>query len=280
MNDSPIPHGRDISRLSASPHAPNILALDFDGVLCDGLSEYFQVAWRTYKQLWQPSRSVSPEDLAPIFYRLRPVIETGWEMPVLLQALQQGIPETEILQHWVTMAPQILADSHLEAKTVSNALDRQRDEWITTDPNSWLALHRFYPGIIERLQSVISSAVYPVIISTKEGRFINQLLQEQGVELSNAQIIGKESQRPKHQVLRELAASDRTVWFIEDRLKTLLSIQTHADLAVRLFLADWGYNTEPEREAVQQNSRIELLSLSQFVQDFSKWPVPHNVHSG
>jgi phosphoglycolate phosphatase-like HAD superfamily hydrolase len=278
MNDPPIPDRRDRARLSASPHVPNILALDFDGVLCDGLREYFQVAWRTYKQLWQPDRSVSPEDLAPLFYRLRPVIETGWEMPVLLQALQQGIPGNEILQHWVTMAPQILADSHLDAKTVSNALDHQRDEWITTDLNSWLSLHRFYPGIIKRLQSVISSAVYPVIISTKEGRFINQLLQEQGIELSDAQIIGKESQRPKHQVLRELAAPDSTIWFIEDRLKTLLSIQPYADLAaVRLFLADWGYNTEPEREAARQNSGIELLSLRHFVQDFSKWPVHLNV---
>jgi phosphoglycolate phosphatase-like HAD superfamily hydrolase len=266
----------DLSLLSSSPHAPNILALDFDGVLCDGLREYFQVAWRTYEQLWQPDRSVLPEDLAPAFYRLRPVIETGWEMPVLLQALQQGISEPEILQHWSTMAPQILASRSLDAKTVSNALDHQRDAWITTDLNSWLALHRFYPGVIERLQSVLSSAVYPVIISTKEGRFINQLLQQQGIELCDAQIIGKESQRPKHQVLRELAAPESAIWFIEDRLKTLLSIQPYADLAeIQLFLADWGYNTQPEREAAQQNCRIELLSLSNFVQDFSAWPVPH-----
>jgi phosphoglycolate phosphatase-like HAD superfamily hydrolase len=281
MNDPPYGFGnakpqRDRAHLSASLPTPNMLALDFDGVLCDGLIEYFQVAWRTYEQLWQPDRSMLPEDVAPIFYRLRPVIETGWEMPVLLKALRQGVSETEILQHWVTIAPQILADSHLDAKTIGTALDRQRDEWITTDLDGWLALHRFYPGVIERIQSVLSSSVYPVIISTKEGRFINQLLQKQGIELSAAQIIGKESQRPKHQVLRELAAIDNalsSIWFIEDRLKTLLSIQPYADLAaIRLFLADWGYNTEQEREAAQQNSRIELLSLSNFAQDFSRWP--------
>ena len=256
--------------------APTILALDFDGVLCDGLMEYFQVAWRTYGQLWQPDSTVLAKDLAPVFYRLRPVIETGWEMPVLLQALRQGVPETEILQNWVVIAPQILANSHLDAKTIGTALDCQRDEWVTTDLDSWLALHRFYPGVIERLQSVISSSVYPVIISTKEGRFIKQLLQEQGIELSDTQIIGKESQRPKHQVLRELVAAHNTlssIWFIEDRLKTLFSIQSYADLAaIRLFLADWGYNTEQERKAAQQNSGIELLSLTNFTQDFSRWP--------
>ncbi len=254
-----------------------MLALDFDGVLCDGLMEYFQVAWRTYHQLWKPDNAAPPEDWAPIFYRLRPVIESGWEMPVLLQALRQGVTETEILQEWVAIAPQILSDSHLEAKTIGNALDHQRDEWIATDLDGWLALHCFYPGILEQLRSITSSAVYPVIISTKEGRFINQLLQQQGIELAKAQIIGKESQRPKHQVLRELAAEHSalsSIWFVEDRLKTLISIQNHADLdRIRLFLADWGYNTEQERAATQQNSRIELLSLTNFGQDFSQWPV-------
>jgi 3-deoxy-D-manno-octulosonate 8-phosphate phosphatase KdsC-like HAD superfamily phosphatase len=28
--------------------APQTLALDFDGVLCDGLLEYFETAWRAY----------------------------------------------------------------------------------------------------------------------------------------------------------------------------------------------------------------------------------------
>ncbi|MCY7286501.1 MAG: HAD family hydrolase, partial [Cyanobacteria bacterium CAN_BIN43] len=32
--------------------APTLLALDFDGVLCNGLMEYFQTAWRVYCQIW------------------------------------------------------------------------------------------------------------------------------------------------------------------------------------------------------------------------------------
>ncbi|MHC5726941.1 MAG: HAD family hydrolase, partial [Nostoc sp.] len=32
--------------------SPTILALDFDGVICDGLIEYFEVSWRTYCQIW------------------------------------------------------------------------------------------------------------------------------------------------------------------------------------------------------------------------------------
>jgi len=71
-----------------------ILALDFDGVICDGLIEYFQTAWRTYCQIWKPSLPTPPAGAAS-FYQLRPVIETGWEMPVLIRALVLGITEAK-----------------------------------------------------------------------------------------------------------------------------------------------------------------------------------------
>ena len=37
-------------------NAARILALDFDGVICDGMAEYWQTAWRTYTQVWQLDR--------------------------------------------------------------------------------------------------------------------------------------------------------------------------------------------------------------------------------
>ncbi|MDE5112328.1 MAG: HAD family hydrolase, partial [Trichodesmium sp. St7_bin2_1] len=65
-----------------------------------------------------------------------------------------------------------------------------------------------------------------------------------------------------------------TIWFVEDRLKTLLSIGKQPDLQeVELFLADWGYNTQKERNSVAENPPIHLLSSAQFSQDFSVWKV-------
>ncbi|MEN9520383.1 MAG: hypothetical protein RLZZ381_2971, partial [Cyanobacteriota bacterium] len=45
---------------------PDILALDFDGVVCDGLLEYFATTKRAYQQIW--SAEVD-DSFAPIFYR-------------------------------------------------------------------------------------------------------------------------------------------------------------------------------------------------------------------
>lgn len=255
--------------------SPTILALDFDGVICDGLIEYFEVAWRTYCKIWSPVNDIPPDDLALRFYRLRPVIETGWEMPVLIKALMEDIPDEKILQEWVAIAPQILLDDKLQARDIGAKLDNLRDEWITTDLDGWLSLHRFYPGVVEKLKLTIASTKL-YIVTTKEGRFVQQLLQQEGVNLPPTSIFGKEVKRPKYEILRELiqAADEKAVnvWFVEDRLKTLQLVQQQTDLEdVKLFLADWGYNTQAEREAAQNDPRIQLLSLSQFAKDFSAW---------
>ncbi|BAY64297.1 hypothetical protein NIES22_43930 [Calothrix brevissima NIES-22] len=256
--------------------SPTILALDFDGVICDGLIEYFEVAWRTYCQIWSPANKIPADNLAARFYRLRPVIETGWEMPVLIKALVDGIDDDKILHEWVTIAPQILLDYKLQAREVAAILDNSRDRWIANDLDGWLSLHRFYPGVIDKIKATVASNIKLYIITTKEGRFVQQLLQQAGVDLAPIVIFGKEEKRPKYEIIRELIQNAEykpvILWFVEDRLKTLELVEQQSDLAdVKLFLADWGYNTQAEREAAQNSQRIQLISLSQFGQDFSSW---------
>lgn len=254
---------------------PNILALDFDGVICDGLIEYFQTAWRTYCLIWKPAQTVPDPDLAFSFYRVRPAIETGWEMPLLIQALLIGITEEQILLDWPHIVPQLLTENHLKAAEVGAMLDGLRDSWIAEDLAGWLALHRFYPGVAETLQKLQGSGVKVAIVTTKEGRFVRELLQLAGVQMPSELIFGKEYNKPKHQILREFmtaAGKDSTIWFVEDRLKTLLSVKQQPDLSeVKLFLADWGYNTLAERESVAENPPVQLLSISQFAGDFTDW---------
>ena len=255
---------------------PNILALDFDGVICDGLIEYFATTKKTYEQIWNQKQGKVSDALAPSFYRLRPVIETGWEMPILLRALVLEISEEEILEKWSEIARDLVEKEKLETQEIAHQLDSTRDKWINSDLDSWLALHRFFPGVIERLDQIINSPNQLYIVTTKEGRFVSKLLQQQGIQLTNDSIIGKESKRPKYETLRLLrdsASEDNPlIWFVEDRLKTLQLVQQQPDLqTVQLFLADWGYNTQKERSSIDTNKKIKLLSLQKFSQDFSAW---------
>jgi phosphoglycolate phosphatase-like HAD superfamily hydrolase len=200
-------------------------------------------------------------------------------MPLLLHALLHGVDDADVLDHWQAIVQDILKETQIPSDQAMTAVDGTRDRWIQSDLEGWLSLHRFYPGVIEKLRAAIADGIYPTIISTKEGRFIQALLSEEGVDLPSHQIIGKEVKQPKTKTLRQLiqtppadAPQQATIWFVEDRLKTLEKVKAEPDLAgISLFLADWGYNTNAEKEQAQRDSRIHLLSLSQLVREFSSW---------
>ncbi|WP_299410286.1 HAD family hydrolase [Acaryochloris sp. IP29b_bin.148] len=253
---------------------PRTLALDFDGVLCNGLQEYFLTTWRAYGRVWPTSTPEPPPGLAEQFYRLRPVIETGWEMPVLLRAILKGFSESQVLADWAAIRDRIVAEEDLDRKSLSQQVDGVRDHWIATDLQSWLALHTFYPGVISQLQR-LSQDLELMIISTKESRFIYTLLTDAGVALSRNRIYGKDCRRPKYETLRLLKPEvPGPIWFVEDRLAALEQVHQQSDLAgVGLFLGAWGYNTARDRNLAQNAPHIHLLDLEVFCQPLSTWMV-------
>jgi hypothetical protein len=258
---------------------PNILALDFDGVLCDGMREYFEASRRTCMQVW-PAERVFGEDLFAAFHALRPVIMTGWEMPLVLRAIVQGRPEADLLQRWEKVRDELVNEGPLQGQALVSALTHTLDEvrrvWIAADRRDWLERNVPYCSLDE-VRRLVAEPERTVLVTTKEGEFARQILDHWDVHLANIQ--GKEAGTHKCDNLRTLIA-DYTVahgqrprlWFVEDRLETLQHVTTHDDLAdVGLFLAAWGYNTPETRASVQKDGRIRLLTLDQFRQGLVAW---------
>jgi len=260
-------------------HIPDILALDFDGVLCDGMHEYFETSRRTYRRIW-PDQPVPGEDLLAAFSTLRPVIMTGWEMPLLLRALVQGRQPAAMLQHWEAVRDELMHAGVPQGKALSDALTQTLDEvrraWITATPDDWLQRNVPYCPL-DDVRRLLAEPASTVLVTTKEGEFARQILDHWRVSLADIQ--GKETGTHKCDNLRALiaqfeAAHGRrpTLWFVEDRLETLQHVTTHTDLDdVGLFLAAWGYNTPEVRASVQDNGRIRLLSLEQFQGGCTTW---------
>jgi hypothetical protein len=258
---------------------PNILALDFDGVLCDGMREYFEASRRTYRRVW-PDENAPGEELFPAFRALRPVIMTGWEMPLLLRAIMQGRPESAMLQNWEVVRDELVHVGFLQGKALSdlltNTLDEVRRAWIATTPGDWLARNVPYCPLAD-VRRLLAEPECTVLVTTKEGEFARQILDSWGVRLADIQ--GKEAGTHKCDNLRALitqyiATHGRrpALWFVEDRLETLQHVATHADLDdVGLFLAAWGYNTPEIQASVQDDGRIRLLELEQFRRGLTTW---------
>ncbi|HVC64007.1 MAG TPA: HAD family hydrolase, partial [Candidatus Dormibacteraeota bacterium] len=215
------------------------------------------------------------------FSALRPVILSGWEMPVLLRAIARGVPRAEILGDWERVRAEVVAAGSPAGDALiarlGHALDEVRLEWIAADEAGWIGRHAPYGGVDE-LRRLVAEPPQSVLVTTKEGAFARRILDHWGVRLADVQ--GKETGVHKCLNLRALIAawtaergSRPRLAFVEDRLETLQHVTTHPDLDdVRLFLAAWGYNTEAARAAARADPRIRLLTLEQFRQGSAGWP--------
>lgn len=249
-----------------------IIASDFDGVICNGLKEYFYTSKLVYQQLWQ-EREFNLDSLENDFYLLRPVIETGWEMPLLLKALTLGEKSENILQNWVNVREKVLKmiiKDGIDKNILIQKLDQIRQEQIKHNFESWLNLHSFYEGIISKFKNIIEREIKVYIITTKSAEFTSKLLEMQGIKLATSQIIGKEIKQPKYQTLKDIITQEKVnpeeVAFIEDRLEALELVYQQPDLQnIQLFFALWGYNTELDKSKCQEKSYIRPLSLTEFI---------------
>ena len=259
-----------------------VLALDFDGVLCDGRAEYFEAARRAYRATWPAARDV-PDDVAAAFGAHRPLVESGWEMPVLLHAIVAGEPESALVDRtaWLPTARRLLDGARLAPETLGHAVNRVRDEWFARDPDDWVRHNTFYPGIVARLVEILADRIPIAIVTTKAERFARALLASQDARLAALTIVGREpgGTIPKQESLARLAAAHRLqpgaqgLWFVEDLLETLDAVRAARALAAaRLFLADWGYNTLEQRASAGWRPYIRLLSLGVWAAPFSAWP--------
>ena len=256
---------------------PRILALDFDGVICNSAYEGLQSAWRVYRDIWGGAGDGPPAEAAAAYIRLRPVLEIGWEFPVMLRAILKGVPEDALLREFQTKwRSRILDEHHLTQVDLTARFDATRDAWIQKDLGSWLGCQHLYAGVAERLKGLLRGDTLVFVITTKEWRYAHLIMEQSGVPFPTDRVWGKERAHPKADLLRVLRQEQRVdygdIWFVEDRLKTLRSVEAHPDLgAVSLFLASWGYTTPAEQAEVTTDRRITPLTLAQFCGDFAGW---------
>ena len=255
--------------ITAAPSAP-FLVFDFDGVLVDGMAEYWASA--RLAALTLAPGLVLPVQAPPAFAQLRPLIHKGWEM--VLMALELGRSDLDLpalLASYDAALPLALARWDVSEYELQLALERERAGAMASDLGAWLGLHRFYPGVIERLGRLASEGAEWAVLTTKGGVFAQQLLQAAGLE--PWALFGHE-QGSKSEVLAKLLAGQgqgRPIWFVEDRRPTLELVRSQAALAaVRCFLVSWGYLAPGDEVGLPAG--IEWLDPAAFAAPLAQWP--------
>ncbi|KAL6128691.1 hypothetical protein ACLB2K_072046 [Fragaria x ananassa] len=263
----------------------DLCALDFDGVLSDSCGESYASAARAIKVRWPTlfnDVDSSLEDWIVDQIRIvRPVMQTRYETILLVRLLlemrvpsirkssvAEGLTVEGILENWSELKNLILKEWGEDKDSLVNLYGKVRDEWKDQDLGTWIGANRLYPGVVDALKSA-TSTIY--IVTGKQSRFAEVILRElAGVTIPPERIfgVGSGSER-KLEVLKQLQKKPEhqglKLHFVEDRLATLKKVTEEPELVGwNLYLGDWGYNTQKERDEVATIPRIEILQLSGF----------------
>jgi phosphoglycolate phosphatase-like HAD superfamily hydrolase len=243
-----------------------LYALDFDGVICDSALETGMAGWKAALQIWDDMPSQQAYPFREAFRQTRPILETGYEAILIIRLLFLGETPATILAHFAELKQAVIDSAKWAVKDLQKLFSETRDTWIHEAPDEWALLNPLFPGVADKLTALSQQGIW-TILTTKQERFVLQILKAHQITLPEQHIFGLDRQLAKEEVLVSLVGHhpDTTLIFVEDRLPALLTVKDNPKLHnVTLQLADWGYNTLQDRHDAEQ-AGIAVISLEQLI---------------
>lgn len=243
-----------------------LYVLDFDGVICDSALETGMAGWKAALTIWSDMQADPAYPYREAFRHARPILETGYEAILIIRLLFLGISADAILADFPEHKPAIIDSSNLDISALKKRFSDIRDAWINDQPDEWAQLNPLFPGVAAKLAALSEQAEW-LILTTKQERFVTQILKAHNVHLPDKQIYGLDRNLSKEEVLLNLVAEspNKTLIFVEDRLPALLTVQDNPKLAnINLQLVDWGYNI-PQDRVDAGHAGIAVINLAQFI---------------
>ena len=242
-----------------------IYALDFDGVICDSAVETAITGWKAAGSIWGEMPKTAPQAMIDQFRLIRPNIETGYEAILAMRLLQLGETIESIDSGYGDKVQALLKEARVTVDDLKKLFGETRDDWITNDLAGWVNMNPLYDGVATKLRKFGQKCPW-YIVTTKQERFVNQILKANAIELADERIFGLDRNMSKVEVLKGLLKThpDQTIYFVEDRLPTLLNVLKNAELAsVNLIFAMWGYNSAEDKALASQQA-FTLQQLEDF----------------
>ena len=259
---------------------PQVLALDFDGVISDSLLEAYLLTWRIAGKL-DPELAAAANRIPDLdsIHSFRDENREHWESFSPLVPFGNRAEDYLVIQRAVHQGTAIATQEQFDSyrKTFDPAqLDRFHEEFyreryrlVEHDREGWVALNEPYPGVREAIET-LSSSFELAVATSKDAQTVRALLDSYGMSalFGEGHVLDKSmggSKRAHLAALRKIFnCTYGEMTFIDDKVAHLIDC---ASLGVRLYLAGWGYNSTQEEELAASRNiavlRIEnLQSLS------------------
>ncbi len=251
------------------------MVVDFDGVIIDGMAEYWWSSRKACIDLIQKHSAAEalPKVMPEYFRFLRPWVNQGWEM-VLLAAesvrhdCPLGLEEAKAFATNYSLncneALKFWGWSQVELQT---AIENVRHQAIATNQDSWLGMHSPFPEVISRLKRLDTEGINFMVLTTKGEIFTAALLKF--LDLRPNILNGHEA-GSKIEILMSLTTEHTILGFVEDRLATLQNVLARTELAaIPCYLASWGYLKPEDKSSLPK--KIHLLETKNLDLPLASW---------
>ena len=253
-----------------------LLVLDFDGVIVDGIKEYWSSSRQTCLNILSKKEKeiISfPSEIPKAFKAMRPWVHHGWEMVILASECSNKTSQLN-LKGLQNFSRNYQAECSLALEKwgwtpfqLQEALNQTRREAISNNFNQWLNLLQPFSLVTQRLKKLEKEGIEFAVLTTKSIEFTKKLLNS--FSLQPKLIFGHES-GSKIDVLNHLLHKRIIRGFIEDRRSTLEKVLEDPKLtSIPCYLASWGYLKPQDRNNLP--SRIKLLNLETLREPISNW---------
>ena len=244
-----------------------LFLFDFDGVIVDGMNEYWHSALLACEKYLNTSDISIEQNLykqvSNTFIEIRPWVKHGWEMLIIVhEIIKKENPlnnnnKSDFINKYHQKCEEILLDNSWFSRDLQICLDKSRQYQIDKNFEHWVKLHKPFYEVIHFIERIKKEKIKSAIITTKGKVFTEKILEK--LNIFPELIFGYES-GSKVEIASKLSKEYEIMGFIEDRKKTLLDIKQNNDTKeIPCYLADWGYLKNNDRNNLPYE--IKLLKL-------------------
>jgi len=253
-----------------------LLVLDFDGVIIDGIKEYWASSRQTCLNLLSHQEKGDIDlsgEIPSKFKAMRPWVHHGWEMVILAAECSSKTSHLNLKgvekfsRNYSAECSLALNKWGWTPSQLQEALNQTRRDAISHNFNQWLNSHQPFSSVVQRLQKLEKENIEFAVLTTKSIAFTQKLLN--CLNLQPKLVFGHES-GSKIEVLNQLLQKRIIRGFIEDRRSTLEEVLKDQKLeSIPCYLASWGYLKDQDRKNLP--SRIKLIHLENLREPISNW---------
>jgi hypothetical protein len=164
-------YNTNVNKMITGENKKDVLALDFDGVVCASSGESSVSSIRATRHVWQIPPKDCPSNLEAMIQKIvndvRPIVETGFENMLLVRYIYESYDESNasyqdkmtkfILSNWNAALRDELIQKYGSSKNeLVDIFGAARDKMIKENITHWVGLNTIYPGV-QRAMTVCCS---------------------------------------------------------------------------------------------------------------------------